>query len=486
MADSNLIAVSVLVADWIIRLTLALRVIMTRRPVPVSLAWILIIIWIPLLGIVAYILIGENRLGSRRIRRFEALTAGMDRRAVALWMHRAEGLEPVDSRYDQIDRIAAAIGGMPPLMGNELSLLTRSEDMLASLIRDIDAATSHCHLLYYIWMRGGMGVAVGEALVRAASRGVECRVLVDAVGARSFLKSALAARMQARGVHVLASLPVSVWRLPFKRLDLRNHRKIAVIDGRIAYGGSQNLADSTFRSTRRIRTGPWIDSTLRIEGPAAQALAVIFLMDWQLDSDEDMSNIEAYLPDLGKPKQTESVVQVVPSGPGQPAGGIQQAILTTIYAAREELIMSSPYFVPDEATKAALIAAALRGVQVTIIVPRTNDSPLVALASRSHLGDFLEAGVRIAQFRDGLLHSKTLTVDRRIGIIGSANLDARSFYLNFESTIFVYDDDFASVMRFMQADYLECSDDLTLEELRARPLAVRLFENIARLMGPLL
>jgi len=490
---SNWVAVSLLLVEWAIRVALVLRIIMIRRPVPVALAWVLVVVWVPILGILVYLLVGENRLGRRRVRRFEELTAGMDRKAVALWQHRSEGMDQPLERYDQVANIAFAVGGFPPLKGNRLTLMTDAEATLEHIIRDIENAKSHVHMLYYLWMRGGMGVAVGEALVRAAGRGVQCRVLVDAVGSRPFLRSAMAARLRARGVQVVPALPVSLLRLPFYRLDLRNHRKLTVIDGRIAYSGSQNINDSTFRSNRRIRTGPWIDASLRIEGPAAQALGVVFLMDWQLDAGENMADLEAYLPDLGRPAHTESVVQVVPSGPGTaaaspggPAGGIQQAILTAIYAAREELIMTSPYFVPDEATKAALISAAMRGVEVTIIVPARNDSPLVALASRSHLQDFLDAGVRVALYRHGLLHAKTLTVDRRIAIVGSANLDARSFYLNFEVTMFIYDDDFSSVVRFMQTGYLDASIELSPQEWRKRPALTRFAENTVRLMGPLL
>lgn len=490
---SNLAAILILLAEWAIRITLVLRIIMTRRPVPVALAWVLVVVWVPILGIIVYLMVGENRLGRRRVKRFEELSAGMDRKAVALWQHRSEGMDEPLERYDQVSSIAFAVGGFAPLKGNKLTLMADAEGTLESIIRDIDRAESHVHMLYYLWMRGGMGVAVGEALVRAAGRGVQCRVLVDAVGSRPFLRSALAARLRARGVRIVPSLPVGLLRLPFYRLDLRNHRKLTVIDGRIAYSGSQNLSDSTFRSNRRIRTGPWVDASLRIEGPAAQALGVVFLMDWQLDTGEDMSDLEAYLPDLGKPAQTESVVQVVPSGPGTaaaspggPAGGIQQAVLTAIYAAREELIMTSPYFVPDEATKAALIAAAMRGVEVTIIIPARNDSPMVALASRSHMQDFLDAGVRVALYRHGLLHAKTLTVDRRIAVVGSANLDARSFYLNFEVTMFIYDDDFSSVVRFMQIGYLDASAEMSAQEWRKRPASARLAENTVRLLGPLL
>src|SRR5262249_54849028 len=156
---------------------------------------------------------------------------------------------------------------------------------------------------------------VAEALMRAVRRGVACRVLVDAVGSKKFLRSELVRRMRVAGIKVVPSLPANPLRMLFHRVDLRNHRKIAVIDGRIAYAGSQTLADSTFRPTRRINTGPWIDATVRIDGPAAQALAVVFLMDWQLDSGESMTDIRPFLPDLGRPEPDESIVQVLASGP---------------------------------------------------------------------------------------------------------------------------------------------------------------------------
>lgn len=472
--------------DWAVRLLLILRVIMRRLPVQVSLAWLVVLLFAPIVGIFAYVMVGENRLGSRRLRRFEALTAGMDHQAIGLWLHRSEAWTGSDEHYNQIARYGTAVGGMPPLRGNSLTLISNSEEMLGRLIADIDLAVSHCHLLFYIWQPSGMAERVADALIRAARRGVACRVLVDSVGSKAFLRSETARRMIGAGVRVVGALPASPVRMLLSRLDLRNHRKIAVIDGRVAYTGSQNISDSTFRSTRRIKTGPWIDATMRVEGPAAQALAVVFLMDWQLDSGEDMTDTRVYLPDLGKPESDESIVQVMASGPGPTPEAIHQALLTTIYGSREELVLTTPYFVPDAAMLAALRAAAMRGVRVTLVVPAVVDAPLVAAASRSHYVDLLEAGVKIVHYKGGLLHAKTLTVDRRVGLIGSANLDVRSFFLNFEITLLVYDDEFASMIRFMQMGYIEQGEEVDLAAWKRRAGWRVLVDNTVQLLGPLL
>lgn len=476
---------TLIASEWLIRLSLVVVVIVRRRPVSVSLAWITILVATPVFGAVLYLLIGENRLGSRRIRLFHKLTEGMDRQAVSLWRHRHQKWTPEEHFYQQIWRTATAVSGLPPLGGNSLALLGKSEQMLTELAADIDAAASHVHLLYYIYTTTPACLEVSEAVIRAAKRGVACRLLVDAVGSRGFLRSEVAARLRGAGVQVVAALPVNPVRALFERLDLRNHRKIAVIDGRIAYAGSQNLSDSTFRAGFNPKVGSWIDATVRVEGPAAQALGVVFLQDWQLDSEEKVADVTRFLPELGPPKG-ECVVQVLPSGPGPSPAGIHEAVLTTFYAAKEELIITTPYFVPDDATRRALQAAALRGVRVVLVMPLEADGRLVAAASRSHWLDLLESGVRIMLYRGGLLHAKTISVDRLMGFIGSANLDMRSFYLNFEATLIIYDDNFASVLRFLQMDYISDSQEIHLDQWRRRP-AVRTFaDNFAQLLGPLL
>jgi cardiolipin synthase len=478
-------ALTLFLVEWVLRLVLVVHVIMRRRPVSISLAWLAVLVFVPFVGLFLYLLVGENRLGRRRLKAWERLTKGLEERAVSLWRKEHAATEEFDRSWGHIARFGAAITGIPPLSGNRLSLLGDSEQMLNSLIRDIDQARSHVHILTYIWQSSGLACEVAEALERAVVRGVVCRVLIDGVGSKGFLRCSDCERLRRNGVKVVCALPVNPIRMLFARLDLRNHRKISIIDGRIAYAGSQNITDRTFRSRRWRRTGRWIDATLRIDGPAAQALAMVFLSDWVLDSEEEITDLHPFLPELPA-REGGSIVQVMASGPGPAPEAIHQALLTTIYSAREELVMTTPYFVPDEATATALQAAATRGVRVTLVMPRVSDSPLVAAASRSHYIDLLAAGVRIMHFKNGLLHAKTVTVDRRIALISSANFDARSFWLNFEVTMFIYDDDFASIVRFMQTSYIEKSIEIGIDAWRRRPIWQVFLDNSAQLLGPLL
>jgi cardiolipin synthase len=477
---------AVFILEWAVRLALLVRVLLQGRPTPVALAWVMLLLFVPFVGLLFYLLIGENRLGSRRARRYHELTEGMDQRIVKLWHHREEDWAATDETWHEISKLATAVSGLPPLKGNALRLINTSEAMLGSLARDIDEASLHCHLLFYIYTTTPACLPVSESLMRAARRGVACRLLVDAVGSRRFLGSRVCHDLRAAGVKVEEAMPANPVRMLFARIDLRNHRKIAVIDGQIAYTGSHNVIDSTFRAGWNRRTGPWVDASVRMTGPAAQVLQIVFLKDWLMDSEEKVDDIEPFIPPIQKKPDQSQVVQVIPSGPGDTAGALQQALLSIIYAAREELIITTPYFVPDDATKHALQAAAVRGVQVTLVMPLEVDSPLVAAASRSHWQDLLESGVRILQYGGGLLHAKTLTADRRIGMIGSANFDARSFWLNFEITLLLYDDDFTSVLRFMQTGYMEHSQEVALVAWRGRSKLKVLAQNTAQLLGPLL
>lgn len=496
-----------LTLDWTLRIALAVHVIMRRRPVSVSLAWLSVVLFVPVFGLCAYLLVGENRLGIRRRRRHDEISIRMVRQAVEIWRHRYAQTVAEPDDYRHIARYGQGVTGIPPMKGHRLSVIDGTDEFLDCLAQDIEQATSHVHVLTYIWQPTPRTRVIAEALARAAQRGVICRVLVDAVGggATKFFSSGDAAMMRNAGVRVVAALPVNAFRMLFARLDLRNHRKIAVIDGHAAYCGSQNITDTTFRSSRWRKTGPWIDATLRLEGPAAQLLGLFFLRDWQLDSGEDISDLTPFLPapeaddatqdestSPGEPSGTTVMheasggVQIIPSGPGPTPDAIHQALLTTIYSAREELIMTTPYFVPDDATRIALQSASTRGVDVVIVMPAVSDSIPVALASKSHYLDLLEAGVRILHYHGGLLHSKTLTVDRKLALISSANVDMRSFWLNFEISAFVYDDDFASLLRFMQVGYMDKSTPITLQEWRKQPWWRVFVQNAAQLLGPLL
>ncbi|MCW5776711.1 MAG: cardiolipin synthase [Phycisphaeraceae bacterium] len=479
------LAITVLAADWAIRLTLAFRVVMRRRAVPVSLAWLVLLLFAPIVGAIAYLLVGETRVSAKRAKRYLEAGRDIEERAARFWKGGAQDWTAPGDTDVALRRLATAYTGLPPLAGNRVTLLHDTDAFLDAIIADLDAAAHHAHILFYIWQPDGRSLEVADAVERAARRGVECRLLLDAVGSKGFLRSTRCALLRSAGVEVVAALPVSPVRALFERLDVRNHRKIVEVDGRIAYTGSHNLTDDTFRNPRRPRLGPWIDASVRVEGPGAQALGVTFLHDWQVESRRPIEDIGKYLPDFGV-IEAGSAVQAAPSGPGIAPDSIHNLLLTAIYAAREELMMTTPYFVPDDAIRNAMAAAAMRGVEVTLVVPRATDTPVVAMAARSHYQDLLDAGVRIALHSRGLLHSKILTVDRRVAMVGSVNFDMRSFWLNFESTLIIYDDDFASVVRWLQREYLGECEVISRQAWAARPVWRRAVDNTARLLSPLL
>lgn len=486
MADLSWLPPTLLALDWVIRVLLAVHIIMRRRPLAVSFAWLTIVMMLPVVGLVLYLFVGENRLGSQRLAEYRRFTAGFFTHAIELWNERERSWIPMDHAQEHIARYGTQVCGLPPLTGNDLRLLSGCDDFFNALIADIDAARDHVHIQTYIWITRGAGVQVVEALERAASRGVTCRVLVDAVGARPFFKSSLPRRLRTAGVRVREALPAGLLRLAFRRLDLRNHRKIAVIDGRIGYCGSHNITDDSFGMKGRNPVGPWLDASMRVVGPAAQALQMVFLRDWAAEGREAIEDLRRLIPEFDGPIIGGAVAQVLPSGPGPEPGAIEQAMLTAIYGARRELILTTPYFVPSEAAASAMRAAAERGVRVSLVVPKRSDWFLVAAAGRAFYLDLLEAGVAIYAFRPALLHAKTLTVDGEIAMIGSANFDTRSFSLNFEATLFVYSDEAAGELRTIQQSYIDQSDRLDLDAWRARPKVRVFLDNAAQLLAPVL
>lgn len=474
-----------LIAHAAIVVLLTIRIISKRHPASVSLAWFVILLFVPYIGALAYLVIGEHRLGARRAARAQELNRRAQDR-----IGRLDEAAPVDEARlgpmrAALHRLGCVAVGYPAVGGNELELIGDCEETLRRMIADIDSARRSCHIEAYIWSEGGLADELADALVRARGRGVACRVLLDDVGSHLFLDSGRAERLRAAGVRVVAALPVGGIRALFVRVDLRMHRKIVVIDGCIAYTGSMNIADSRHFKLR-AGVGSWVDAMVRVRGPAVTALSLAFLLDWELETGEsfealiDEGNLPACAP------SGECAVQVIPSGPGPAPATIHEMLLTTLYGARRELVMTTPYFVPDDATLTALASAAHRGVEVTVVVPARSDSLLARYAGYAHYETLLAAGVRICRYRSGVLHSKTITADGEFGLIGSMNLDMRSLWLAFEVTLFVYDRDFTTRLRLLQAEYIAGCDRLDLDVWRRRPLRQRCAEDLARLAGPLL
>jgi cardiolipin synthase len=478
-------AVALFAADLLIRIGFSVRIIMRRLPVGTSLAWLGVVLVFPFGGAVIYLLLGELRLGKRHAE-WAAKIHGPYQR----WIEEVRGRNHVDWRLlgaecEPLSRLIGSVVGIPTFPGNRLQLLETTEAVFRSLIADIDAARRTCHLEFYIWNPGGMADEVVEALLRAAGRGVTCRVLLDAVGSKRFLRSRLAARLRKGGVVLRAALPVGLFRALFVRYDLRLHRKIVVIDGAVAYTGSLNMVDPRFFK-QNAGVGQWVDAMARVQGPAVEGLAATFLEDWELETGEGITALGETGGLLAVEPCGPSAVQVTPSGPLVRTEAIQQILLMAIYAARRELVLTSPYFVPDESMLTALTSAARRGVAVTIIVPAKVDSLMVRLASQAHQGDLLMAGVRVMLFRGGLLHTKSITVDGEFSLFGSLNLDPRSLHLNFEITLAVYDPQFTCELHKLQQSYIVQSEPMDLAAWQSRPGAVRFIEDAARLLGPLL
>ncbi len=482
---SWIITISIFIADLALRIGLSIRTIMRKQAVAVTFAWLVVILMIPFFGAMIYLLLGENRLGERRAKRASMwvpiiiqLVKGYKQQAFNNWESLSQQCEPIHKQVD------TAIG-IPTMPDNKLTLIDNSDTFFRRLITDINHATSTCFLEFFIWHNGGLADKVGDALKKAHDRGVCCRILVDSIGSKEFLASDKCRKLREHGICITESLPAGIFRALFVRIDLRNHRKIISIDNRIGYTGSQNLVDPHFFKQDQ-GVGLWIDIMVRIEGPVLGIITMLFLFDWAMEE-------ETSLYEMSEQKYTKNTlpdgdipVQIAPSGPGYTENGIHDLLLTTIYAAHKEIILTTPYFVPDHAILTALKSAAQRGVSVIIIVPEKNDSRMVHYASRALYDKLINVGVKIMLFSKGLLHAKTISVDNEFCLIGSVNLDMRSFWLNFEMTMLVYNRDFTKSVRELQQHYLDLSSPLTHNNFQKRSFGERFLENTALLISPLL
>ena len=491
----NIYPTIVLLADLTIRIGLSFRVIMRKRPHGITFAWLIVILLIPFLGAIIYLFVGENRISDKRTARarqsqdiYRYWLNSLRNRSPVIWDEMADSCLPLHNQAEELI-------GIPALAGNHLELIETPDEILEAIADDIRRARSSCHLQFYIWQGGGKVTEIEDALMEAAAKGVTVRIILDSIGSQDYLKSERVRTLRSAGIRIHEALPAGLIKALFARIDIRNHRKIVVIDGEIAYTGSQNMVDPRFFK-QESNVGQWIDVMVRITGPVVESLAGTFISDWYLESnDQQLLNLESdeAFEDVRKrtdvhilERTGDTAVQLVPSGPGLVPEAIHSLLLTTIYSARDELILTTPYFVPDESLLTALKSAAQRGVHVTLIVPQKNDSRLVHYASRAHYYELAKSGVRIMLFHGGLLHSKTITVDREFSLFGSVNLDMRSFWLNFEATLFIYDRSFADELRTIQARYEDQSNEIDLSEIERRPVINRFKENVALLIGPLL
>lgn len=464
-----------LALQWLIRLVMLIVVPFRRTPAAAK-AWLMLIFFQPLVGLGLYLIFGraiQPRWLQARRRKWEAMFNAITTRIITLTQQRHLNLKadlPQQITYLQ------KLFPLPPSGGNAIALIDEYETFNTRLIADINKATHHVHLLFYIFRNDATGRQIAKALIEATSRGVTCRVLIDAIGS---WPRTIKHQLRKGGVQVHSALPLT--RKGFlTRADLRNHRKIAIIDGLTAYTGSQNICNPDHFSGKSQK-----ELMIRIQGPATLALQAIFVADWFLEFEEVLKS-PAYFPPLPAKPAGEIIAQVLPSGPDYPGASIDDLLITLIHNARSRIVITTPYFIPSEPLLHALRSAAKRTIEVHLITSQRTDSTLVLLAQRSYYADLLKAGVHIHIYRRRFLHAKHMTIDTDIALIGSSNIDLRSFELNGEISVITYNEALNKKLNKLESGYIAASNTLTLKQWHSRFLPVKVLENLARLLSPLL
>ncbi|MFD0859085.1 cardiolipin synthase [Roseovarius aquimarinus] len=453
---------------------------------PARLAWIIVLVLLPVIGTIIYMLFGEIELGRHARARHRSMHEEMHRLAGAAMGEAATIRAEIASRFRPLFAYGASINGFHPVPGNTAELMEDAEETRRRMLEDIDAATHHVHALYYIWLTDTTGTELAEALIRAAGRGIACRAMADALGSRGLIRSDLWRRMGEAGVELAVAMPIDnpIRTILTSRIDMRNHRKITVIDGRVTYCGSRNSADPEFLP--KAKFAPWVDIMLRLTGPVVAQNQLLFASDWMRATGTPTAALAETLrapcptPGAGLP------ASALGHGPTERRGSTPHLFATALACARRRVTISTPYFVPDATVLEALCAAAYRGVEVTLILPHRNDSWIVASASRSFYRRLLQAGCHLREFKGGLLHAKTMTIDGKVSLIGSSNIDLRSFDLNFENNILMQDEALTQAIEGRQASYLAASIPVTLADVDAWPYHRRIWYNAVATAGPIL
>lgn len=470
MLSASHLAIAYVVTEWAIRIGMIL-IIPWRRPAEATRSWLLLGMFVPIPALILYRLIGRVSFPGWRQRLFADTEPA--RRAVAAALPEGDP-EGGGQRAGGLIRLAHALGGFPACSGNTVALSDDYERTVGAMVAAIDSARTRVHLLTYIFADDDTGIRLADALGRAKERGVETRVLIDALGSRKWSRGTLE-MLQVRRVDAQLVLPVRFAPLRRARGDLRNHRKFLLIDGHTAFVGSQNIVDRDFR--------PGIvndDLVARVEGPVVAALEAVFASDWYMETEQPIEPLP--IPSA----MGDVTIQPMPSGPDFGVPGYERLLIELVHGATRHVAIVSPYLIPDEGLLTAMKNAVARGVTVEVIVSMVVDQTLVNLAQRSYYDELLRGGVQLYRYQHRLLHAKSVAIDGRIALIGSSNADVRSFQLNAEISLLIYDREVDAALGAIHRRYIGRSELLTLAQWRERSGLVRLAENLARLVGPLL
>jgi len=466
------------IAGYVFAFFLIPRIILERRHPSATLAWMLGIALLPLVGVPLYFLIGVRRI--RRNIRAKIATVGS---AVSSLSHRLRPEELPAAIAERCGRVLIAAGTPPPTEGNRFIVLRTGNEAYEAVLSLIGSAKDHLHAQFFILDVDPVGRRFIQALAARAREGIRVRLLLDAVGSWRALRRTVRPLRDAGG-EVEAFMPA----FPLHRrwsAHLRNHRKLLIADGRKAFTGGMNIGKK-YMGPRSAKE-QWRDVAAVIEGPALPDLQALFLDDWAFSTGETLPEGVLFPPParFGEGDPPPCALQVAASGPDRATRPIYEGVFAAFTAARRRLWIETPYFVPDEGIGAALRNAALRGVDVRLIVPGTSDLRIVTLAGRSYFDEMMAAGIRIFLYRPTNLHSKVLVVDDGIGVIGSPNVDIRSFFLNFELGLFLYDRPLIEALAEGFLADLDRSEPIDPERFARRSRPLQLLEDTCRIFSPL-
>ncbi|WP_327017009.1 cardiolipin synthase [Cryobacterium sp. MP_3.1] len=476
---STILLVVAFLVDFAIRVIAIIVVPRNRRPTS-GMAWLLAIFLIPYFGFLLFLLIGYRTLPKRRVEMQAEInqfildsTAGMER---------VQRDHPWPGWLESVVALNRNLGAMPLVGDNRARLHGNYEETFAAMVADIDKARKYVHVEFYILSLDPTTTPFFDALENAVKRGVTVRVLMDHIQSMrkpGFKKTKK--RLTESGVQWQLMLPLQPFKGQWQRPDLRNHRKLVIVDGRVGFMGSQNVIDRTYNMKSNIRRGlKWKDLMVRLEGPIVSGLNAIFITDWYSETNELLTrDIEPV-----HPEDISDAIdcQVVPSGPGFEGENNLRLFLALLYYAQERIVITSPYFVPDESIMYAVTTAVQRGLHVELFVSEIGDQALVYHAQRSYYEELLRAGVKIYMYKAPyVLHAKHFTIDDDVAVIGSSNMDMRSFSLNFEVSLMVRGASFVQALRAVEDGYRADSRELTLDEWMKQPLRSTILDNLARL-----
>lgn len=465
----------------------ALGIIPARRKPSTGMAWLLLVLLAPAIGLVAFAFFGSARLGRRRERRLRAINAEVAERAAP--HHPREEPAGLPAYVASAVRLNHRLASLPLTEGNVVTLLEDYAGSVAAMTEAVRGAQRQVHVEFYITALDDLTRPLLDALTDAVGRGVRVRLLLDHLGSRGIpgwpdLRRAL----DASGIDWHPMLPIAPLEGKFRRPDLRNHRKLLVVDGVVGFTGSQNLTEPGYNKAKNHRLGrEWVELMVRLRGPVVASLEAVFASDWALETGEVLDVSASPPPGPAAPDEVAGAAcQVVPSGPGYAAENNLLLFTTLIYGATRRLSITSPYFVPDESLLCAVTTAARRGVAVELFVSEVSDQFMVGHAQNSYYEALLEAGVRIHRYpAPYVLHAKHFSVDDDVVVVGSSNMDQRSFALNFEVSLMMTGPEVVAAVRRVEDRYRATSRELTLEEWRRRGPGRRYVDTVMRLTAAL-